>query len=271
MVRNTSNPIHNSFIIANTSTRPVFAFSQDLGAVGSHDVSTLFTIGYTQKEAILYQGQGDAPTHQPSLWTSYFGEDDIVSWFFNDYANQLHSANRLDIQVHDDSFSAGGEDYATITSLAFRQAFGGIAYTGTPDNVKVFLKEISSDSDIQTVDVLFPAYPIFLYLDPELIRYTLAPLLENQESGHYPNNYSMHDMGRYPQALGYPAGNDEEMPLEECGNMIVMMLSYAQVTGNNSYLGAHWPLLQKWAGYMIEDAKIPANQLSTDDFQGHLA
>jgi len=61
------------------------------------------------------------------------------------------------------------------------------------------------------------------------------------------------------------------MPLEECGNMVVMMLAYAQRKHNDQYLADNWDLLEKWAGYLIEDAKIPANQLSTDDFAGHLA
>lgn len=53
--------------------------------------------------------------------------------------------------------------------------------------------------------------------------------------------------------------------------MIIMMLSYAQKTGDINYLNDHWKLMAQWAEYLIEDAKIPANQLSTDDFAGHLA
>lgn len=61
------------------------------------------------------------------------------------------------------------------------------------------------------------------------------------------------------------------MPLEECGNMIIMMLAYAQRTDNNAYLTKHWPLIDQWAQYLVAEAKIPAEQLSTDDFAGHLA
>lgn len=61
------------------------------------------------------------------------------------------------------------------------------------------------------------------------------------------------------------------MPLEECGNMVIMMLAYAQRQHDGKYLADNWDLLEKWAEYLILDAKIPANQLSTDDFAGHLA
>lgn len=72
-------------------------------------------------------------------------------------------------------------------------------------------------------------------------------------------------------ASGHPKGDDEPMPLEECGNMVIMMLAYAQRKHNDQYLKDNWDLLDKWAQYLIADAKIPAQQLSTDDFAGHLA
>lgn len=63
----------------------------------------------------------------------------------------------------------------------------------------------------------------------------------------------------------------EPMPLEECGNMIIATLAYAQRTGDTAYLSQHYSILKQWTGYLIQEALIPANQLSTDDFQGQLA
>lgn len=46
--------------------------------------------------------------------------------------------------------------------------------------------------------------PFFLYANPELLKYNLNPLYYNQESGFYPNGYSMHDLGsNFPNATGY--------------------------------------------------------------------
>lgn len=61
------------------------------------------------------------------------------------------------------------------------------------------------------------------------------------------------------------------MPLEECGNMIIATLAYAQRTGDTAYLSQHYKILKQWTGYLVQEALIPANQLSTDDFQGQLA
>ncbi|RYP88555.1 hypothetical protein DL769_000251 [Monosporascus sp. CRB-8-3] len=194
-----------------------------------------------------------------------------MTFFYNDYDEASRIATDLDSRVAADSLAAAGQDYLTITSLSVRQTFGALQFTGTAEDPVVFLKEISSNSDIQTVDVIFPAMPLLLYLNPQLVPYLLKPLFLNQENGHYPKKSAIHDLGIFPLAKGYPDGNDEPMPVEECGNMIIMVLAYVQRTGDVDYLKAHYPILKQWAGYLVDEALIPANQLSTDDFAGMLA
>lgn len=53
-----------------------------------------------------------------------------------------------------------------------------------------------------------------------------AALMEHMLSGQYPNTYAMHDLGtHFPNATGHPDGNDEYMPVEECGNILIMGLA----------------------------------------------
>ena len=184
-----SSPPRSKSVCVLTESRPVFALSRDLGTVDNSWQSTLFTIGYTQEEAILFNGKEDEAKRVPSLWRQFFNEDELVVFFYNDYGYASHSCNRLDMRIAEDSKNAAGLEYLTITSLAVRQTFGALAFTNTQQQPLVFLKEISSNSDIQTVDVIFPAFPIMLYLNPDLIKWTLDPLLENGRY-HYPNNWA---------------------------------------------------------------------------------
>lgn len=125
---------------------------------------------------------------------------------------------------------------------------------------------------MNTVDVIFPSHPIFLYFNPDLLKRLLDPLFEYQEAGLYPNSYAMHDLGtKYPNGSGHADGDDEYMPLEECGNMIIMVLAYANRVNNVDYLAQHYPLLDQWAQYLKNESLIPADQKSTDDFAGPLA
>ncbi|KAL8668741.1 MAG: hypothetical protein Q9168_006637, partial [Polycauliona sp. 1 TL-2023] len=165
--------------------------------------------------------------------------------------------------------------YYSIVALSARQVMGAYVLAIPPSSSNgnatieplMFQKEISSDGNTNTVDVMYPAMPFFLYANPTLLRYNLEPLFQNQEGGFYPNDYSMHDLGsHYPNATGHVEGDDEYMPVEESGNMILMAF-----TNDTSYLHAHYPLLTKFASYLTLYSLLPGYQLSTDDFAGRLA
>ena len=248
---------------------PVFGFAVDLGVIGTKPANTLFVIGLAQQQAIQFDG-ANGIVSLPSLWTSYYPTDlAALSFFYDDYAT---SESNFGSQLITDAVAAGGQDYLTITSLAARHAFAGTQLVGTLSKTYLFLKEISSDGNVQTVDMIFPFHPILLYSNPGLLKLILDPLFENQEAGQYPHMYSMHDLGsHYPNATGHPLGNDEQQPLEECGNMLIMALAYAQRKQDTAYLTQHYKILQQWTQYLIQEALYPANQISTDDFAGSLA
>ncbi|OCK79634.1 glutaminase GtaA [Lepidopterella palustris CBS 459.81] len=252
---------------------PVFGFSVDLGKVGTYPVDTLFSLGLCQTQAVQFAGNGGTQA-LPSLWTSFFTDErQALSFFHQDYSTSLNLSTDFDQRVARDSVAAAGQNYLTITSLSARQAFGATQLVGSwSSKYYLFLKEISSDGNVQTVDVVFPAFPFFLYANPTLLKLLLDPLFENQEAGLYSQMYSMHDLGtHYPNGTGHPAGDDEYMPVEECGNMLLMTLAYAQQANDIGYLIQHYPILHQWNEYLVNYSLYPAFQVSTDDFAGSLA
>ncbi|KAK4507863.1 hypothetical protein PRZ48_001598 [Zasmidium cellare] len=178
---------------------------------------------------------------------------------------------------------AEADSYYAIVALSARQIMGAYILTVAappacnatfnPEHCEPFMfqKEISSNGNMNTVDVIFPAMPFFLYTYPEMIRFLVEPLYLNQESGFYPNGWAMHDLGTdFPNGTGHLAGDDEAMPVEECGNMIILAYAYYKFSNNTQFLQAHYPILRQWATYLDAYSLIPSSQLSTDDFAGTL-
>ena len=161
------------------------------------------------------------------MWHSwFFSEYSLIMFHYLDHHNAIKLASNYSAQLEHDAYESGGQDYVDIVALSARQVIGGTSFSGTAESPLIFLKEISSNGNTQTVDVIFPAFPFFQYTNPRWLAYLLEPLLEHQLSGQYPNRYCMHDLGQhFPNLTGHTDGNDEYMPLEESGDMLIMGLS----------------------------------------------
>ncbi|CAI6333139.1 unnamed protein product [Periconia digitata] len=206
---------------------PVFAFSKAFNMTSSHSSSALFTFAHIQDPVTQY-ASARGLTHMRPLWESFYrgGKDNLIQIHYGDFEHTKVLASNYSEQLRIDAYKSGSSNYVDIVALSARQVMGATSFSGTPENPLLFLKEISSNGNTQTVDVIFPAFPFFLYTQPKWGAYLLEPLLEHQLSGQYPNKYSMHDLGaHFPNLTGHADGRDEYMPLEECGDMLIMALA----------------------------------------------
>ena len=129
---------------------------------------------------------------------------------------------------------------------------------GTPENPWLMVKELSTDGNCQTVDVLYPHFSVQLYLSPKNLKYLLEPLLDNQEKGHFPRKYCMHDLGKhYPRCIGHTDGKEETMEVEESANMVVMMAAYVNATGDKDFAAKHYPIAKQCTQYCVDHGLIP--------------
>ena len=209
-------------------TEPVFAFSKSFKLAnkdGPQRESVLFTIAHIQKEVTQFASAVGLTRMRP-LWLHWFQtEEALIRFHYFDFAAATALSSNYSAQLRIDADAYAGESYTDILALSARQALGATSFSGTPEDPKLFLKEISSNGNSQTVDVIFPSFPFFLYTQPRWAAYLLEPLLEHQLAFLYPNNYSMHDLGaHFPNLTGHADGKDEYMPVEECGDMLIMGL-----------------------------------------------
>jgi len=126
------------------------------------------------------------------------------------------------------------------------------------------------------VDVLYPASPIMLWLNPELLEANMRPLMIYASLPRWKWPFAPHDLGQYPLANGQVYGGGErteenQMPVEECGNMLILAAALVEAGGSKEFAAQYRPIFDKWADYLLSKGLDPENQLCTDDFAGHLA
>jgi hypothetical protein len=252
---------------------PLLNIALPLGKVGSSPVSRHVLLAYDDGYSVEYMHQKLLP-----YWRKQFPTfSALLQGAEREYPDLQQRAQKYDSDLKKDLVAVGGPEYAMIAVLAFRQAIGAHKLVEDENGVPFFMpKENFSNGSISTVDVLYPSAPMFLFLNPKLVEAQLEPVARYSQTSRWKFPFAPHDLGVYPLANGqlYGGGEateDDQMPVEETGNMILMFAALAHAEHNADYASKYWPLLTKWSEYLLAKGFDPENQLCTDDFAGHLA
>ena len=240
-------------------------------------VSETILIAYDDEWSIEYFGGALRP------WWRRDGADAewLLSTAMAERDQVLARASEFDAALKARAREAHGDGYADLLALAWRHAVAAHKLVAGPDGAPLFLsKENFSNGCIGTVDVIYPSAPMFLIYNPALLRAMLDPYFVYCASPAWPFPFAAHDLGTYPKANGQtyhdfdrdPAQPiiETQMPVEECGNMLILVGALAIVEGDIGYARRHWTLLTKWADYLVATGRDPGPQLCTDDFSGVL-
>ena len=249
---------------------PGSAFVLDFGSVtGGAVASDFFVFAFDDVYTMFYFHE----YHRP-LWRHlHDGVQDMLAAAFHDYAAVRSRCNAFDLSSLQQLTAAGGQRYATYSALAHRQATGATVTVWNEARGEVwgYMKEISSDGDVSTVDVIYPASPFFVLYGPELLKRTLLPVLaygQNETDVQYRLPWAPHHLGAWPVS-DIIGEQQEQMPMEESANLLIMLAAIAQQQKNDvAYLKPYWPALTQWANYLNVSLPDPGEQLCTDDFEG---
>ncbi len=258
-------PVHDGW--------PVLACALPLGSVTDTPVSRHVLLAYDDIFSIEYFYRKVRP-----YWRRNGMEiAELLQTAAGDYQALTDRCAAFDAELTTDLTQTGGEKFAALCALAFRQCIAAHKLAVDFDGTPLFLsKENFSNGCIATVDVTYPSAPFFLLFNPELLRAMLTPILDYASTARWKFPFAPHDLGTYPLCNGQVYGGGErtendQMPVEECGNMLTLLAALTLVDGHTEYVQKYWPVLSKWADYLRDKGLDPENQLCTDDFAGHLA
>lgn len=251
---------------------PVLAYQIDLGKVNRQPTERVIVMAYDDKFSIEYFSRKLRP-----YWCADGTNIELLlKSAVNDYDRLKFECKNFDEELSRDLKEVGGEMYERTATLAYRQAVAAHKLVTDMDGTPLlFPKENFSNGCISTVDVIYPASPIFLLFNIELVKASITPILQYSSLPRWKFPFAPHDLGTYPKANGQVYGGGElteenQMPVEESGNMLILAYAISKIDGNTNYVSKYWSVISKWADYLKVKGLDPENQLCTDDFAGHL-
>lgn len=260
---------------------------------------TTFILAYDDLVSINYFGEW-----RKAYWTiKYKTILEAISAAFADQKKVYKQASEIDSEIEAKAKKIGGDEYAFLCVMSYRHAIAAHKLITDEDQNLIFLsKENDSNGCIGTVDVSYPSVPLFMLYNTEYVKGMLRPIFRFADCEVWTYDFAPHDVGRYPYAWGqvygrsdeenkrfrsdnqfvyppyymYPSGSNvyglrDQMPVEECGNMLIMTAMVCRMEQNVSFALPYMETLKKWREYLIRYGADPGEQLCTDDFAGHLS
>ncbi|RYD94987.1 MAG: DUF4965 domain-containing protein [Sphingobacteriales bacterium] len=237
------------------------------GKVGGVAVEKFVELGYDDIYAIQYFKKNLRP------WWNTSGKETIEGQLTKaavDYKAVIAKCQSFNNSMFATAEKSGGKKYADVCVLAYRQSIAGHTLVKSPQGDLLWLsKENFSNGSINTVDITYPSAPLYLIYNPGLLKGMMNGIFYYCESGKFRDQFAPHDIGTYPIANGQTYFLP--MPIEETGNMVLMVAAMEKSLGNVNYAKLHWPMITKWVNYLVSIGYDPPNQLTSDDFAGNIA
>lgn len=240
-------------------------------AVADVKNEALFIVAYDDISSLVYFGE---PVN------AYWKKDgktigEAISEAASEYEELFEKCNSFSAKLYRDAVAKGNGEYAELLSLAYRQVMAAHKLAVDKEGNNIYIsKECFSNGCAATVDVTYPSAPMFLLYNTELLKGMLRPIFKFANSKGWEFEFAPHDVGTYPLLNGqaYFAGKLEgQMPVEECGNMLILVDAVCRQDGDYTFAKDNFELLEKWSEYLVKFGEDPDNQLCTDDFAGHIS
>ncbi|SJL15644.1 uncharacterized protein ARMOST_19148 [Armillaria ostoyae] len=248
----------------------VLSHAVNLNNITSTTSSVVWAIGLVRDPAISLNSTSVISSRSSYFWTAYNTISDATDFFLSDFSDAKQRAIDLDNKVMSDARQIS-DNYADLVTLAARQALA-VDITVSRDSkgqwnasdVMSFMKDVGNSRRVNPVEILYAAFPAYLYFNTTWARYLLEPLLRYQQSSQYTKSYAAPDLGSsYPSATG---NNNSSIfgAIEDSGNMLIMGWAHAKISGDHSMISRYHDLYKQWADYLVSSTLSPNGYTDAD-------
>ncbi|KAI9627653.1 hypothetical protein KEM48_012117 [Puccinia striiformis f. sp. tritici PST-130] len=252
---------------------PVLGWAHSFGYVSpqrSYNSRTvIMSIGHIRTPVAQYMTAEEKVVELEPLWTSRFkNETELIEFHLFDYNHVLTASQSWNTQLYTDASRVHSQEYGHILAISTRQIFMAIESSSRLSRNRRFLflplvtrRRYEYNDDVKR----------------NLIQWELSNSGCNSTNSQYSDTFrrlykpipTPHDLGdHYPNATGRNDFVYANLPLEESGNFLNMVLACLRLGTCQHQAKSYYNILVKWADWLIENTLYPDDQRSTDDFFG---
>ncbi|KLO16074.1 DUF1793-domain-containing protein [Schizopora paradoxa] len=252
-------------LLNSTSGLPTLGMAVDLGDLRESGI-VVWTLTLMETSNIQFASVDGIQHRYPYYLSESLSVPNTSANIAGDFDNILLNSISIDNAVRADGLAVS-QEYADILALSLRQVMASMEITisvgsdgqWNTSDVMSFMKNmgnLGSSVGINCVDILYSAFPAFMYLNSAFGRYLLEPLFNYQDSPAYTLPYAAQDIGTvYPNATGNP--NPHMFGIEESANMIIMTYADILASGDGGLASQHYTLLKSWGSYLLNNSLLP--------------
>lgn len=231
--------------------QPVF-LQTDFAAipVGEDPVEKLILIGYDERYSVQYFNRNLQPLWRTEAFDGIAAPpknmETLMRYSYADYDKVLSRCDTFNKSLYAKALNTGGDHYAQLCVAAYRQSIAAHSLVRSPEGELLFLSK---------ENLTYPSAPLYLLYNPTLV--------EGMLNGTF----------RY---------SEKDMPVEECGNMILLTAGITKAEKNTGYARRRWSTLGIWARCLEQSSNLSvrtiaalgaygwmAQQLGQDDTAAH--
>ncbi|KAI0309520.1 hypothetical protein OF83DRAFT_1071921 [Amylostereum chailletii] len=273
---------------------PVFAISKKLGTIQSTASPVVWAVGFARDPAVMYTDVSGTQQQRHLYYQSNYSDiSTLIGDFLDDFPAALQRADALDAKLLNAAAALiPGSEYSDLLSISTRQVYASTELTiatkadGSFDtsDVMMFMRDTGAGNSeyirpfvvsyalmltgvfrrTNAVEILYAAFPTFMYIDPPLGGALLEPLLRLQNTSDFVLPYAAMDLtSAYPNVT--VSASPHNQGVEQSGNMIIMAYAYSRASGDGSLIGRYYTLLKKWSDYLVNNTLTLPNQISSDN------
>ncbi|UKK48656.1 phosphatidylinositol-specific phospholipase C domain-containing protein [Prevotella sp. E9-3] len=256
-------------LFSNGKVHPFIVFKDDLGRVEAGKSQYGFaTIGYDYDGKAVHDADGGQGT-LPNYYTRQGLFTELLRKYVANYSTMMASALEWDERVFDDALETGGEKYAQLASLAYRQT--AAAHTVAKDkNGAPLVYNMSAGfwQKMQSADVIYAVAPLLLSYEPALVLKNLLPTIQYYNIPEWTSTWAgeecaPHTLGNYPW-IGSSESNGR---LESNANLLLVAAVAACLDADTKFFIDHYTTLKSWADntlLYLNGTKSMTNEWSLD-------